>query len=200
MSHDGVSPYDLPAIHRGAKQNARIKKLLHETVGQWQAEQAEKARKFRREWSHQPTPIPPNASGLWYSEDCVDQMLVDYSAAAPKPPESDAPHSASRKKEATHKCGSCGDGIYASTEDDGVWLHTDGFKECFTGCHSPSAYPAPSRLEQLEAIVRELEKAVSSLAYLNHFNSGHVGDIGICQHDACHESYDLIRRSRELQP
>lgn len=38
-------------------------------------------REWRKKWSHKPTPIPPDAGGLWYSEECVDQMLADYSAA-----------------------------------------------------------------------------------------------------------------------
>lgn len=37
---------------------------------------------WRKKWSHQPTPIPPDATGLWYSETCVDQMLADYHASA----------------------------------------------------------------------------------------------------------------------
>lgn len=33
---------------------------------------------FRKKWSHKPTPIPPGASGLWYSEECVDQLMEAY--------------------------------------------------------------------------------------------------------------------------
>jgi hypothetical protein len=43
---------------------------------------AERIREWRKAWSHKPTPIPQYATGLWYSEECVDQMLADYSAAA----------------------------------------------------------------------------------------------------------------------
>lgn len=35
---------------------------------------------WRKQWSHKPTPIPHNAGGLWYSEECVDQMLQEYCA------------------------------------------------------------------------------------------------------------------------
>lgn len=41
----------------------------------------DEVREWRKKWSHKPTPIPPDAGGLWYSEECVDQMLADYSAA-----------------------------------------------------------------------------------------------------------------------
>jgi hypothetical protein len=45
------------------------------------AEIREDLREWRKNWSHVPTPIPPDATGLWYSEECVDQMLTDYAAA-----------------------------------------------------------------------------------------------------------------------
>lgn len=38
------------------------------------------AAEFRKQWSHKPMPIPPNVSGLWYSEECADQMLTDFAA------------------------------------------------------------------------------------------------------------------------
>jgi hypothetical protein len=39
------------------------------------------AREFRLQWSHKPTIIPPNATGLWYSEECTDELMVAYAAA-----------------------------------------------------------------------------------------------------------------------
>jgi DNA-directed RNA polymerase subunit RPC12/RpoP len=39
-----------------------------------------KAKEFRQQWSHKPTPIPQNATGLWYSEECVDQLMSEFAA------------------------------------------------------------------------------------------------------------------------
>lgn len=41
---------------------------------------------WRKKWSHAPTAISADATGLWYSEECVDQMLEDF--RRDNPPES----------------------------------------------------------------------------------------------------------------
>lgn len=41
----------------------------------------DEARKFRKAWSHPPTAIPQNASGLWYSEECTDQLCAEFAAS-----------------------------------------------------------------------------------------------------------------------
>ena len=33
---------------------------------------------FRKQWSHKPTPIPQDASGLWYSEECTEQLMAAF--------------------------------------------------------------------------------------------------------------------------
>ena len=38
----------------------------------------DRAKEFRKQWSHQPTPIPPDATGLWYSEECTDELMVAF--------------------------------------------------------------------------------------------------------------------------
>lgn len=45
------------------------------------------AQEFRRTWSHEPTAIPPNSSGLWYSEECTDDLMAAFimSRLAPSP-------------------------------------------------------------------------------------------------------------------
>jgi uncharacterized protein with PIN domain len=35
---------------------------------------------FRKQWSHKPAPIAVTSTGLWYSEECVDQLLAEYVA------------------------------------------------------------------------------------------------------------------------
>jgi hypothetical protein len=96
---------------------------------------------------------------------------------APKPPESDD-HSATPNKQPCQACRESGFPISGNPCPRCGW--------------SSKSIPAPSRLEQLEAIVRELAKADEGSYFCP-----------ICGVDLFEESCDvdcLIRRSRELQP